>query len=130
MACIRQRRGQWVLDYRDATGRRRWETFTTKREAEDALAAALPASRQRLLPVMDPNATLKDYSVRWLQLCGNLKPRSLTGYREKLDNHILPVFGSIKVRKLHRSQIKTLLAEKKAAGLAVDTVRLIHGTLR
>jgi integrase len=130
MACIRQRRGQWVLDYRDATGRRRWETFTTKREAEDGLAAALPASRQRQLPVTDPNATLKEYSVRWLHLCGNLKARSLTGYRQKLENHVLPALGSIKVRKLHRSQIKTLLAEKKATGLAVDTVRLIHATLR
>jgi sugar (pentulose or hexulose) kinase len=70
MACIRQRRGQWVLDYRDATGRRRWATFTTKREAEDALAAALPASRQRLLPVVDPNTTVKNYSERWLVLCG------------------------------------------------------------
>jgi integrase len=125
MACIRQRRGRWVLDYRDATGRRRWESFTTKGQAEDAFAAALPASRQRLLPVVDPNVTVKDYSERWLQLCGNLKPRSLSGYREKLNNHLLPALGSI-----HRSQIKTLLAEKKAAGLAVDTVRLIHSTLR
>jgi integrase len=83
-----------------------------------------------LLPVVDPNVTVKDYSARWLQLCGNLKPRSLSGYREKLNNHLLPALGSIRVRKLHRSQIKTLLAEKKAAGLAVDTVRLIHGTLR
>lgn len=26
MTCIRYRRRRWVLDYRDATGRRRWES--------------------------------------------------------------------------------------------------------
>jgi len=43
MACIRQRRGKWVLDYRDGAGRRRWETFETKGAAEDRLAVVLPA---------------------------------------------------------------------------------------
>ena len=130
MACIRQRRGRWVFDYRDATGRRRWEAFATKHEAEDALAAALPASRQHLSPTVDPNATVKDYSERWLVLCAGLKPRTLESYRGKLDNHILPAFGTLPIRRLHRSAIKTLLAEKRAAGLSVDSVRLIHCALR
>src|SRR5258708_23555731 len=130
MACIRQRRGRWVFDYRDATGRRRWEAFATKHEAEDALAAALPASRQHLSPTVDPNATVKDYSERWLVLCAGLKPKTLESYRGKLDNHILPTFGTLPIRRLHRSAIKTLLAEKRAAGLSVDSVRLIHCALR
>jgi integrase len=130
MACIRRRRRRWVLDYRDATGRRRWETFDTRRDAEDGLARALPASRQRQVPTVDPNVTVRQYAERWLQLRSSLKPRSLVGYREKLELHILPALGSLRVRKVHRSGIKTLLAEKQRTGLAVDTVRLIHASLR
>ena len=46
MACIRKRRGQWVADYRDGGGVRRWRTFGTKRNAEDFLAKTIPEVRQ------------------------------------------------------------------------------------
>jgi integrase len=59
-----------------------------------------------------------------------LKARSLEGYREKLKNHVLPVVGDIRVRQLHRGAIKTLLAGKLSGGLSVDSVRLIHATIR
>jgi hypothetical protein len=39
MGCIRKRRGKWVADYRDPSGRRRWITRDTRKEAETALAA-------------------------------------------------------------------------------------------
>jgi len=50
--------------------------------------------------------------------------------RQGFDGHILPALGSFKVRKLHRGVIKTLLAEKQAAGFAPDSVRLIYTALR
>ncbi len=130
MACIRRRRGKWVLDYRDGAGRRRWETHRTKAEAEDALARALPATRERQLPAVNPDITVRDYAERWLRLCAGLKPRTLSSFRAKVDLHILPALGGFKVRKLHRGTIKTLLAEKQASGLSVDSVRLIHAALR
>ena len=33
MACVRKRRGKYVVDWRDGTGRRRWTTFYRKRDA-------------------------------------------------------------------------------------------------
>src|SRR5262249_7844968 len=90
----------------------------------------LPESRQTLQPAVDPNITLAAYSERWLQLSSGLKPRTLESYRAKLSLHILPAFGSLQLRKLHRSAIKTLLAEKRATRLSVDSVRLIHAALR
>jgi integrase len=130
MACIRYRRRRWVVDYRDGTGRRRWESYRTKREAEDALAAAVPASRERRFPLVHPNITLAEYAERWLGLCSALKPRTVKGYREKLDRHILPALGTLQVRRLHRGAIRTLLSEKLASDLSTDSVRLIHATLR
>jgi hypothetical protein len=46
MACIRRRRGKWVVDYRDAAGIRRWLTRETRRAAEAVLADRLE-SRER-----------------------------------------------------------------------------------
>jgi integrase len=44
--------------------------------------------------------------------------------------HVRPAFGFMELRQLHRGLIKSLLAEKLSSGLAVDTVRLIHATIR
>lgn len=74
MACVRRRRGTWVLDYRDGSGRRRWQTFRTKAEAEDALAQALPSSRQRHYPVVSADVTVAEYAERWLALCWGSSP--------------------------------------------------------
>jgi hypothetical protein len=38
MACVRKRRGRYVVDFRDDDGRRRWETYDTRKEADAALS--------------------------------------------------------------------------------------------
>jgi integrase len=131
MACIRKRRGKWVADYRDAAGCRRWVTCQTRREAEDQLGRLLPATRQANQPAVDPDITLREYAERWLSLiAATVKRRTLASYKQTLDNHILPVFGSRKVRQLQKGRIKMFLAEKLTGGLARNSVRIIHATLR
>ena len=131
MACIRRRRGRWVVDYRDAFGVRRWITCETRREAEDAQAKAVRESRQVARPVVNPDETVQGYSERWVSLIApTLKPRTLEGYREKLRNHVLPAFGAMRVRQVHRGGLKAFLSEKLSSGLSTETVRLIHGTVR
>jgi len=58
MACIRKRRGKYVVDYRDGAGIRRWVTCATRREAQVVLLDKAHAARQRTRPVVDPNMTL------------------------------------------------------------------------
>ena len=131
MACIRKRRGRYVVDYRDALGVRRWVTCDTRKEADEQLSKAVHESRQAARPLVDPNLTLDAYADRWLELIApTLKPRSLEGYREKLRNHIRPALGPVRVRQLHRGTLKAFLSGKLASGLSVDSVRLIHATLR
>ena len=86
MASIRRRRRAkgdvWVVDYRDGAGVRRWSTFRTRREAEDALARIIPESRQATPPVVDRDITLEAYATLWLaQLATEIKPRTLSSYR-------------------------------------------------
>jgi hypothetical protein len=46
MACIRKRRGRWVVDFRDQAGARRCESYRTRDEAKVALENHLKQVRQ------------------------------------------------------------------------------------
>src|SRR6266516_3634911 len=131
MACIRKRRGKWVVDYRDGAGIRRWITLETRRAAETMLDERRRESRQGTRPVVDPDIRVKDYATRWQTLVApTVKPATRESYANTLRLHILPVFGTVKVRHLQRGRIKAWLAEALTQGYARDSVRLMHGTLR
>jgi len=136
MACVvkgekRGRPGKWLVDLRDATGRRRILTFNSKGEAEDALHDLAREARQPSRPAVDTNITVKDYSERWLDMiAANVKPRTRESYKDTLRLHILPLFGDQKLRLLHKGQIKTFLANKLKSNLSRNSVRIIHATMR
>jgi len=113
MACVRKRRGKWVTDFRDGAGIRQWKSFETKREAEDFLSKKLPETRQWRQSAVDPRITVEAYAEHWLtQVRAILKPRTILRYRQLLQVHIVPVFGSTQVHQLHRGRIKNFLAMK------------------
>lgn len=156
MACIRKRRGKWVVDFRDGAGVRHWKTCETKREAEDFLDQERPKTRQWRKAAVDTGITVSKYGERWLDMIKpTLKPGTHTRYAIILKVHIVPTLGDVKVRELHRGRIKGFLASKlselkpappytkpkaKAEGitqppkrpetLARNTVRNIHAALR
>src|SRR5437762_3731907 len=148
MACIRKRRGRYVVEHRDGAGIRRWVTCATRREAETVLIEKAREGRQPTRPVVDPNITVSSYAERWLsQVAVTIKPRTLESYSQTLRKHVLPKLGPTKVRMLHRGRIKSFLVEKLREGkvkkvaegdttkerklpLARDSVRIIHATLR
>jgi integrase len=131
MACIRKRRGRYVVDYRDSAGSRRWISCRTRREANDILRDKLVESSQPTRPAVDPNISVGDYAKRWLKLAGaTIKPRTLESYTATLRRYLLPVFEKTKVRQLARGRVKAFLAEKLSSGFARNTVRIMHATLR
>src|SRR3989442_8068098 len=148
MACIRKRRGRYVVDYRDGAGIRRWVTCATRREAEAVLIDKAREGRQPTRPVVDSNISVSSYAERWLnQITVTIKPRTQDSYSQILRVHVLPVLGTTKVRMLHRGRIKSFLVERLREGkvkkvaegdttkemklpLARDSVRIIHATLR
>lgn len=120
-----------VVDYRDIAGIRRRVTSEKRWEAEAALVEKLPNVRWRTVPVLDPNITVGAYAGRWLGLiAASVKTQTLTAYCKMLRCHILPALGTLKIREVSRGQIKTLLAQKLAVGLARNTVQAILAVLR
>ena len=67
MACVRKRRGKWVVDYRDSAGIRRWITCETRRDAEVMLDDKRRESRQGSTPMVDPDIAVEAYSKLWLK---------------------------------------------------------------
>ncbi len=131
MACIRKRRGKYVVDYRDGAGVRRWVTCATRREAEDVLDEKRRASRQAMRPVVDPDITVEAYAERWLALIRpSVRRSTASAYERHLRRHLLPGLGTLKIRQLYKGRIKVLLVEKLAAGLASNTVAVMHCTVR
>jgi integrase len=131
MACIRKRRGKYVVDYRDGAGIRRWVTCDTRRQAQDVLSEKLRESRQASRPAVDPNITVSAYLKRWETLIASgVKSRTLADYKDTFRLHLIPALGPMRIRQLHRGRIKALLAEKLSFGLARNSVRIIHATLR
>jgi len=136
MACIRKRRGKYVVDYRDAAGIRRWQTYETRHEADAALARVLQESGQETCPTVDPAISLADYAAHWLATieaavrAGTLKPRTAAHYAAILGRHVLPILGRRRVRDLGRARLKALLVAKLDTDLAPATVSIIYRTVR
>lgn len=130
MACIRRRRGKFVVDYRDAFGVRRWITCETRRDADLALERALAEGREPRRAAWDANVALETYAAHWLEMAaGTLKPRTLESYEGALRLHVLPLLGQLKLRQLSRADVKLLVSRKLAAGLSKNSVRIIYATL-
>jgi integrase len=128
VACVRKRRGVFVLDYRDAAGKRRWESFARERDAKEALARLELEGPEE--SAADRDITLSDYATRWLAALKDfVKPRTLESYEGTLRVHLLPQLGDLVLRRISRGRIKQLIAEKLNSGLSRNTVRLIHATL-
>jgi hypothetical protein len=68
MATVSRRRGKWVADYRDGTGRRHWETHETRRAALDALAQHVTALRNGRYVPPNNKRTIREAFESWWSL--------------------------------------------------------------
>jgi len=129
MACIRKRRGKWVIDYRDASGKRRWETVEGNRKDAEERLAKIFANGKR---VIDTKRAFKDHAAEWLNTYArtHVKESTLREYEAVFKNHIFTVFGRIPFSKVTREMVKRLIAEKIQAGLSRSTVKNIIVPLR
>src|SRR5262245_19797801 len=131
MACVRKRRGKYVVDWRDGAGVRRWRTFDKKGAADEFRDKVGPEARRRLLPSIQATITTQEYVDHWKRLIAHtVKPRTLARYAEILTLHILPRFEKVRVRDLDRGRIKLFLTEKLSAGFERRTVRNIQAVFR
>jgi len=126
---FRETRGQWEADYRDHRGRHR-PLFETEEEALAFAAEVAKTLHQDTPASPDMDTTLRAYAAQRLAAWRHqLAPRTLRSYTERLDNHVLPALGHMKVREIKRRHIKALLTEKQREGHAPNSIRLVRAAL-
>jgi integrase len=131
LACVRKRRGKYVVDWRDGAGVRHWKSFDRKGDADSYRDKVGPEARQQLAPTVPANITVENYADHWTILIGQtVKRRTLARYKEILRLHLLPRFGKVRVHEMDRGRIKLFLSEKLNAGLEKRTIRNIQSVLR
>jgi len=135
MACIKKRRGKWVVDYRDTEGRRRWVTCDGNREEAEMVLSKIVGGGKR--PV-DRKATFKESAEQWLEreAKGRLKRSTYLEYKAALDNHLIPFFGGKRFCKVERQDVIAFIEKKKneamnkEGGLSRSTIKNLIAPLR
>jgi Phage integrase family/Phage integrase, N-terminal SAM-like domain len=107
--------------YQDSTGRTRWSTCSTLKEARQGRAAKV-AALARGERVALSRVTLGEYAAEWLgQQEGRLRPETIDRYSTDLRLHVLPKLGRRKLASLDVEDVASLLADLRAKGLAAWT---------
>jgi len=142
MACIAKRRGVWVVDWRDALGKRHRDAVEgTRDDAKKRLAEVLKGEGQ----TVETKKTFREYAEEWLKTYGKteLKESTYREYEAAFKNHLYPVFGPLPFTKVTKGAVRKLVAgkledgrvhklkgEEQGKGLSRSTVRNIIAPLR
>lgn len=72
-----------------------------------------------------------DYAKRWIDVTipATCKESSLRDYQGLLKNHILPIFGNLKINEINRLIVKDFLMKKSNGGFASSTVTHMKNTI-
>jgi integrase len=102
------------------TGKRRTQTKTvrgTKKEAQAELRRQLNALDEGTF-VEPAKLTVAEYLDWWLtnEAAFNVTTRTLQGYREKVDKHVVPEIGAVRLQKLQPIHLQEMYTRKLQSG--------------
>ena len=102
MATVARRRNRYVVDWRDATGRRRWKSFMKKKEAEAYRDEVAQNTRRGI--VTDDNIKFDQLVQDWKKshLETSVRPSTKADYKSLLKVHIEPFFKGYRLREIQR----------------------------
>jgi integrase len=103
-----EQREAWVVDYTDHTGKRRFETFDRKGDADSRAATIKVELGKGRHVALDSKATVADVAENWIRrLEAEGRERStLAQYRQYLNLHILPHLGRVRLARLTPERIE------------------------
>lgn len=92
----------WVVDYVDQHGERHIKTFAKKRVADAHHAIVGTAVRAGTHTADSKSATVAKAAELWLASCdaAGLERTSITAYRQRVDLHIVPYLGALRLTQL------------------------------
>lgn len=128
MACIRQRRGKYVLDYYDTTGRRRWRTFPLTEEGKKQAESAKARLQGDTAAVAD--MTFGEYARTWLDTIKHrVSEQTLSRYEITWRVHMKPIEKD-RVVEITRRRVKAFLVAVRDGGASAGTTSKVLSLLR
>jgi integrase len=130
----RRKDGRWEARYyvQTVNGAKRKVLYgKTRAEARDKLAKAL-SDRIDGIVYDDENMTLGEYLDVWLtgSVFGSVRQSTYDRDTNLVTNHIKPVLGGLKLKKLNSAQVQSFYRSRLDAGLSGSTVHKMHDILR
>jgi integrase len=127
MACVRQYRGSWIVDWRDEQKKRHLDQVASEAEGHRRLAEL----KDNEMKAPNKNS-FKEYGEWWLENCakGEIKDSTYEEYERALNLHLYPVFGFKPFSKITRKMVRELITAKKKAGLSQSSIRNILAPMR
>jgi integrase len=137
MGAIRKRGKHYVVDYYDATGRRRREAIGPNlHEAKQVLAEREWERRNGKFRLRREPITMAEFTTKWdedylvvRQQLGRLKESTLVGYRVNLRVHIQPFFGRTRLDEIGlphvREFVKAMLAKQLKPATVLKAVAIV-----
>jgi integrase len=121
--------GRWEARYTDRDGKRRSVYASTRKEVVHKLAEAL--AKKNEAPAFKPvNITVREFLAEYEQAVQHsLKRRSFENVRDVIRLHLLPEFGSTKLKNLSREQVQRMYTKKLSSGLSAARVSCVHRVL-
>jgi integrase len=117
--------------------RQRWKTFSTRRDAEKALALWL-SEIERGIAVDRSTKTVGEYLTYWLETSARHRVRASTfdSYQRLVGRYIIPSLGSVPLQKLSPAQVQAFYSSqltgtggRSGTGLSPRSVRYLHALL-
>src|SRR5215510_4806555 len=125
---VRQHKGKWWV-FIDHKGKRKAKCIgPSKRAAEqvaEKIAAKIALGQFEITAEKSQFPTFAEYASRWLETYAkvHLKPGTWHKYSNDFRLHLKPAFGNKRLDAITRQDIRDLIAAKREAGLAWNSVR-------
>jgi integrase len=124
--------GRWIVQvtyWEGGRRKRRTAYAATQAEARRTLMG-LQGARDSGSSIATPRGSVESYLTEWLLVKqATLRPESARRYDDMVRLHIVPHIGRIRLAELTATDVETLIAKLRAAGLSNTTVAMAHGVL-
>lgn len=132
MACVKKRRGRYVLDFYDQYGKRQritTEKGTTKKQANDDLRAILDAVDDGVYMPTRKMPLFSEVAEEWLKhKKGNLRITSWEVCEGHTKNHFSEI-DSLKIGRITTAAIEKWIQNRREEGMTLGTLRKVLVTL-
>jgi len=132
MACVRYRRGRWIIDFYDQDGKRRWHTLpkgNTKKDANIKKGELEKSVRRKTYITPKKLPLFPAVAGDWLNNKLNIRDNTKEGYKGHLENHLNPHFGGLKIDQITYTVVEQYVTATLKKGTSPATLRKILVTL-